>query len=322
MPLRNAGARAAGARGRAVDLRAAHARGRPQALLGLRRRLRRPRRGHQHDHPRAAARSSLSSTRSCATCRPRRSELRRLVPALAAAAAEVAPVAEVQGAAVRRHGRHVRGDRPRPAGAAGDDRGDAAHADRRHRVVPRPDAVPGATSPTSRAACSPAAAELPRSLPPINSALLPACRPSAHPGAAPSDARAAAPGARQPLREPQHAARAARPAPRRAGRRSPRSSTSRPTRRSATTSSTSSTRSARTCPRPSRAALHERIQPKLADLTQANTLGLTESLAAGRRAHQPGPARAAPCRRCTPSTAARRSTPRAGPTARAARPAT
>ena len=60
----------------------------------------------------------------------------------------------------------------------------------------------------------------------------------------------------------------------------------------------------------------ERIKAKLADLTQANTLGLTESLRPVDvpTNQDPQPARS---RRCTRSTAARRSTRRATRTARA-----
>ena len=233
-------------------------------------------------------------------------------------------MAEVQARLFGEHGRHLRGDRPRPARAAGHDRGDAADARRRDRVVPGADAVPGATSPTSRAGCSPAPPSCARALPPINGALragVPAFRQTPEL----SDDLEKLFAALDDLSEnPNTLLALQRPPPRR--RRSPsrRSSTSRPTRRSATTPSTSSTRSARTSRSRCPAARPSASSPSSPTSTQPNTLG-SDRVARpvdvpADQDPQAGADSQAPAHASTRSPAARRR--RGGRTARRARPAT
>ena len=79
------------------------------------------------------------------------------------------------------------------------------------RLVPRPDAVPGATSPTSRGGCGRRAAEL-RALAAARSTARwpPACPPSGARPSCPSDLEQLLRALEQPVREPEHAARRCR----------------------------------------------------------------------------------------------------------------
>ena len=159
-----------------------------------------------------------------------------------------------------------------------------------------------------------------RALPLINGALsagIPGLPAHARPGRA---ARPAARRAGDVVGEPEHAAVAARPAPRAAGHP--------PAIQQVAPYQTVcnylvyffnplGTHLSETVP----GGTQERIKAKLANLTQANTLGLTESL---RPVDVPTDQnlRSGALKRCTPSAAARRSTSRATPTARAGRPVT
>ena len=110
--------------------------------------------------------------------------------------------------------------------------------------------------------------------------------------------------------EPEHAAVAARPAPRAAGHRPPGDQQIAPYQTVCNYLvyffNPLGTHLSETVP----GGTQERIKAKLANLTQANTLGLTESC--GRWTCPPTRTRSpAPSKRCTRSTAARRSTSRA-----------
>ena len=114
------------------------------------------------------------------------------------------------GAPVHGHGRHVRGDLGQPACASGHDREGGAHDGRLDRLVPRPAALlHDFTDLVHR--LRPAAAELPRSLPAINSAFkvgTPVLPRTVELNENLEDALNEAEG---PVREPQHAAGAPRP---------------------------------------------------------------------------------------------------------------
>ncbi len=239
-----------------------------------------------------------------------RTELSRLVPALGRAAAEVAPVAGVQAQWLADMADTLRGDRPRSAGAARDDRGVAADARGRDRLVRGPDAVPGAL----RLALARAAARHGRAAPL-------AAGDQRRARGRRAGLRAHAPAERAPRRA--SSARSSSSATTRTALlgledlrtalrvTSPAWSRSRRTRRSATTSSTSSTRSARTSRRWSPVAT-----PSASSSSSRSRARRTTSPRRSRRGRPTCPTartrRDRACRRrrrCTPSTAARRSTP-------------
>ena len=324
MPLRNAGRRRAGARGRARRPSQPRTRADAQAALLRASATRFAGRGQptQRHDPRAAPVPRPPRAGDAQPVRARDSELRNLVPGAGAAAAR-------GGAGGRGAGAAVRPTWPTPS-----PRSAATRAALQETIEETPPTLAAATAsfrvqtpflarfadvsrrlqPGRRRAAPRAAADQRRAQ--RGRARLP---PHAR---AERATRAAVRGARATcLRTRTRCWRCATCAARcRSAAR--RSSTSRPTRRSATTSSTSSTRSARTCRRPCRAARSERILAKLADLTPAEHARHDRVDAAGGRARRPGPAvrrapgAAHPVRRPGGRRAA------AAPTARAARPAT
>ena len=294
--------------------------GRPEDADRLRRRVRRPR---QPDQRRRSASCGRSLSTWPGDAQPVEPEERAAQPRPGAGrrGGRGGAGGRGAGAAVRRPRRHVRGDQPRPA------RRSRRRSRRRRRRWPRRPRRSACRrrswrgSRTSRAASGPGAAELRRALPLINGALSAGIPPSSRTpelgdGWPSCSTRSATlsenPNTLLSLRDLRRALQVSRPA----------------LQQIAPYQTVCNylvyffnplgTHLSETVP----GGTQERIKAKL-DRPHAGEHARPDRVpAAGGRAHRPGPAVRRRSRRCTRSTAARRSTSRAAPTARAGRPAT
>ena len=121
----------------------------------LRRRLRRPRSARSTGRSQALNPFFKALTPVMRNLSDPDTELDQFFLQIGRASAQVAPVAANAGAAVHRHGGHVRGHLRQPARAPGHDREERADDGRLDRLVPSAAARSWSTSPTSRLGCGP-----------------------------------------------------------------------------------------------------------------------------------------------------------------------